>query len=500
MAPPLDAAAIEARYCELTADQTIDPLAPGDLIAQALLAGTWPEDLAELIDAVHPGADRLASSPDAVADFLLSLRRAGFGELIENLRAKVLSARCEAIYRAVNTPNGAGPSVVFVAEKPYFMILRESIALRNRGLRTYLLATKAIPVHLRDCFEAGFDGILDGLHAPAHLAEVVGVLRPTLFHIQCWMFGYHIARMVMENAGDVPCVSEFYDISSAVMPREALCRMLAVQGPSEAKVDTDLAMERHIFRHANGVVHRLSEDVIAEVKTHHGSDVPSLRFFPYPLKRYGGAAGEKFSAKSGRTHLVFAGAVHPTTTRPEFSPIALMHEMFGSLLAQGFAVDLLEDPNRRFDRADPGYGAYMRLESEYPRFRVLDGAPPDRLSEVLCRYDFGINLTDFHPGALKNREMTMRGTMGTKPFAYLEAGLPVLVSAEWQAMACLVADNGIGLVLDLAARHDLNAALSGVSYGELAANVRRYNEANDMNRRIGDLLDFYGALCGKALV
>ena len=136
---------------------------------------------------------------------------------------------------------------------------------------------------------------------------------------------------------------------------------------------------------------------------------------------------------------------------------------------------------------------FLTLGRNYPRMRVLDGVPPDQLSETLAPYDFGILVMVFDDSVLRIGHGQRTGVVANKIFSYLEAGLPVIVSAEYEEMARIVREHGLGLAVASDELPALGSILEEFDYATAAANVRRYNETHGMAQEIGRLIALYDA-------
>ncbi len=171
-----------------------------------------------------------------------------------------------------------------------------------------------------------------------------------------------------------------------------------------------------------------------------------------------------------------------------------MPKAFRSLLSQGLAIDVLHDPNSPLDEADPRIGAYMDLARDFPRFRFKKGVPPDRLAQASSVYDYGLLLFDYDASGVRISESQRKGVVATKIFTYFEAGLPVLVNAEYEEMARIVTENGLGLAIHSRDLDRVAAKLSLFDYEKSVQNIHAFNERHGMDKEIGRLVDFYAQL------
>ncbi len=360
-----------------------------------------------------------------------------------------------------------------------------------RGYQTVLLCLKPLAPSLVDSFQDSFDCIADDLRSFALLGELATRVHADIFHIQCWMWGYHIARHIIDCAGDTPCVCEFYDVTSALLPRDKLYELMASRPDPVGMVDFDLAMEACLFRKADGIVHRLSGDLIAGLQSRYRSLAPTLYFPPWPTTAFCAFSENRLSDETGRHHVVYAGAVHPDSTDPALSSIGNLSETIGKLLSQGVAVDLYLDPHRSIFESRDDYASWFQLDDAYDIFRMFEGVPPQELPNVLSRYDYGLLALEIHPDALNNLANVLDGAIGTKVFSYLEAGLPVLVDCNAKFVAGFLKEYGVGLPVYKDDLKDLAAFFSTADKAGLQANVRRFCSENSMEARIGELEDFY---------
>ncbi len=381
--------------------------------------------------------------------------------------------------------------VIFFAATPYFAIMRQALCLRDHGIQTVLVCTAPIPAELRAVFSTAFDHICDNLKSFTLFGDIATEVNAEALHMQLWMFTYHYARYVIEKCPDKKVICEFYDVSSTVLSRDYLCEMIQNTNMHGPIVDLDLEMERFIFQRASGVVHRMSSDLAERLKRKYEGSADLLTFYPWPLKRFTKTRSDKELPNPNRLKLVYAGALHPSSADIRFSPIAEMHSLFEDLLKQGHCIDVLNDPYRFPLRDDPDFKDWFRLETQYPGFRMLQGVSPDLLPETLSHYDFGLNTLTDNAETIRNRYETVMHVPGTKLFAYLEGGLPVLTHREATFLANYVNQYEIGVAPELSRFHTLSDALSDTDMAALYRNVAAFNEENSMDEKVHDLLDFY---------
>ncbi|HEY0710304.1 MAG TPA: hypothetical protein VGG33_26080, partial [Polyangia bacterium] len=380
--------------------------------------------------------------------------------------------------------------VLFFARKPYFVIVREALALRKLGWRCLLAHVDAVPADLVAGLKAAFD---DVVQVADHLLIVEGFVSRApvaLVHIQCGIFDFALSYAALRGAGSRRTIAEFYDMQ-CFAGSPAL--MATYFGRERAVLDR--AVEGALCREADAVITRFDEAATPAVARHHGPIKRILKFWPHPSNEYL-RYDDSYTPPQGRRpwRLVHVGGLPPKA--PDGAIIGQgFLPAIERLAAQGAAIDFLHDPHRDFAKQDGAPEVLARAE-HIPRFRIEPGLPPDRLASRLCSYDFGLLLNWMPPGWLKAPEEQRRYAVATKIFTYFEAGLPVLVNEELETMARLVRDHGLGVVVKSDDIPDLLPRLAQIDVVALRANVRRYNQLHNMDREIHHLDRLYRDLVG----
>ena len=414
--------------------------------------------------------------------------RQGMGGLIRRHNLKIIGGGHRDFTDRVNHETGAARRVVFVAESPYFLILREAMYLRRNGFKVHLATLWPISEKLRPLFENHFNSIADTAGNIPLLRLLLQGLRPDLFHVQCRMWAYYLGRMCIENAGDAGVVCEFYDITSLFASREDLAAVWSAD-----MADLDIGLERYMLHKADGVLSRFPSWIMAEWAERHEAEPLYMEFQSYPCTEFSDTGGARLSNDDSVIRLVFAGGLIPIDeNHPQFLfPEVGMLGAFRSFLEQGLALDILHNPHMDRTEEEQAFAQYHDLENSYPRFRILNGVPPDRLAAALVPYDFGILLFDYDSSTARLGEFHKRGVVGTKIFSYLEAGLPVLVNTEYEHMASIVTEHGLGLAVHSSDIPRLAETLAAFDLDAAAANIEKYNSEHGMEREIDRLIGFY---------
>ena len=461
--------------------------------------------IAEIFETVLPSCDpglqqRILSLLERIRDsggvFKLmkelgnTLINCGHADLLDRHYSRVLDAVSTDFISAVNEGGGNGRTVVFLAKVPYFLILREAIYLKRNGYRVFLVSTWPVSEELERTFAENFDAVCSAFGSFRITRSMVRSLTPDVFHVECWMWFYCLPRMVIENKGQAAVVCEFYDVISLYGTRDDYCKI-----KKPAVVDLEFHLERFILRHADAVLHRFPPDAVEVWKETQGAMPREIEFQSYPCPEFIHYSSEKKSHQDGVKRFVFAGAIPPekkTHMLGLFGDFGLLG-MFRKLVDQGFAVDAMPPPHYRVEEEDEGYAGIFQLTRDNPRFRILEGEPPDSLARRLSVYDFGLYLYDFGPDLdiLRMNDVQIKRACSTKLFAYLEAGLPVVVNAEFERPAQIITENGLGIAVYSSEIGRLSEILVGFDYEESAKNICAFNAKHGMDQQIHRLIALY---------
>ncbi|HER25488.1 MAG TPA: hypothetical protein ENI69_00085 [Rhodospirillales bacterium] len=419
-------------------------------------------------------------------------RSAGFDDLFIHHNARIIGSRLDDFADLVNAAT-EGKTVVFIAEHPYFVILREAMYLKRNGYRVFLVSLWPISKNLRHLFDEHFDAVLDTGGDAFLLAATLKRLDADILHVQCGMWGLYLGRLAIENKGRAVVVCEFYDITSVYAKRDLLLTNWSV-----AAVDFDFAMERYIAHHTDAVITRFTQKAISEWSARHGATPRHVTMQAYACPEFTAYGDGKLSKKDGVIRLVYGGTVIPVNENqpPELFPETGMPKALRSFLEQGLAVDILHNPHSPIREDDPAYAPFVALEMEFPNFRLLNGVPPDEFAQTLAVYDYGILLMDYDKSVVRIGEGQEKDSVSTKIFAYMEAGLPVLINAEYAEMARIVTESGLGLAVHSSELGVLAKTLARFDYETAVANVKRYNEEHGMAKEIHRLIALYDEIRG----
>lgn len=402
--------------------------------------------------------------------------------------------RGRAFIDRVNRDARERPTVLFVAPWPNYKFLREAEALRARGVACYLIALRhdhlVIEVLERQEFRTAFDEIHEVRRNPLILLALLRQLRPAVFHVHGEPWTHAVVRTVNEGKRSSACVVELEDVFTVYAERGVMHRVW----PKE-KVDFAYAMEGHACRHSDGVVYPFAPGVQDELEARHGTRFEGIHFPCYPSPSFTDFGGAKESARDGRLRTVWAGNVWlPNPGFPEeLFPSAGLVRTLRTLLDDGIGCEIVIDPGKYADFNGPGWSVYTDLR-RYDHFRLGLGVPPAQLSQRINHADFGLQFAAYDPDRILVRPSKLRFQISVKFFAYLEAGLPIVVNSEFAFIADLVERHGIGLAVGIPELASLGERLRSFDREAAVENIRRFNHDHSMHREIERLMAFYERL------
>lgn len=215
--------------------------------------------------------------------------------------------------------------------------------------------------------------------------------------------------------------------------------------------------------------------------------VPELRIVPAPPRSW---ARPPIAARTGPWRLVHAGQIKPSSSsRRIFGDLHVLPTI-RALLRQGLYVTAYAPAV--VGPLDDALGEYLDEARIDPRFRVEPRLPVGSLVDALHgHFDYGILLYPFDDDLVVGRRH-LQTALASKLFAYVAAGLPVLVSPELGYMAALVREHGIGLVVARDEIATLGDRLATVDHSALCAAVARAQPEFCIERHLQGVLSLIG--------
>lgn len=409
------------------------------------LAGLSAREQGEIVKlALRMMAERF--DPHALSCYLRAYAAFGLGkavdgpETLDALMRELAASRYADFAAMVNNAAQEQRTIVFLSSRTDYKPLRLSIALRQKGYRTFFIGLDRQPPDIQDLFHREFDAAVILPFVPTLLKGLLESLHPQVFHVQCAMLYYYLGRMADEAKGDAICTAEFNDITSYFLSRDALNRFFG-----KPVVDLDWSCEAYACNHADIVLHQWAEGFADQWRIRHGGLTRVLEMQPHPVAAWLPEDSEP-SSTNDLPRLVWAGQVPGRLScPPDFNDGYYLGEAVEQLLEQGLAIDIFQNPMHIAQFKDPNLKFYGDLMDRFPLFRAMPGVRPDLLARKLAGYDFGLLLFDIDfdkSSATPEKNIFM---LTNKLYTYIEAGLPILVNKEYPFMANFVETNGLGL-------------------------------------------------------
>lgn len=315
----------------------------------------------------------------------------------------------------------------------------------------------------------------------ARFAEVLAALPPGPIYLQAhgrWSFLGQLAAAA--NPG-LRVIQELWDWMDAFVEPAHEQAFVDDGVYTAAEIAMMRISEAWVRTRAAGFVHKhggAALDVVVADAT-----VPEVRIVPCPPRAW---ARPPVPRREGPWRLVHAGQIKASSSsRRVFGDLHVLPTI-RALTAQGLLVTA-------YASALPG--ALREALPEYadeaagnPRFTLQPRAPIEQLVAALHgAHDFGLLLYPF-PDDLVVGRRHLQTALASKLFAYVAAGLPVLVSPELGYMAELVRNHGIGLVVPGSELHSLAARLDDTDHDALRAAVARVQPEFCIERHLPDVL------------
>lgn len=196
-------------------------------------------------------------------------------------------------------------------------------------------------------------------------------------------------------------------------------------------------------------------------------------FINHPIqKRY-------FHHSTSTNDIVFAGGIPPFQKRRpnklfgDAQLISTLKLFFKDNFPYKF--DVYNNPYIvNFNDYKKFYKPHYELMANYPNYRFLFGYEGNQIRKVLSTYKIGAMFYDFKDNIIgKNHFKNM---IPTKFYLYLEAGLPIILSEEWEEAAKIIQNHNLGTVIKQNEIKNLKNILDNLDFDNLKSNVLNYRE------------------------
>lgn len=337
-------------------------------------------------------------------------------------------------------------------------------ALRTAGWRLLGVYLQGEPPRSTFDFTYACDGSL------ARLAALARELSGSVY-LQAhgrWAF---LSQVIAAANSELRIVQEVWDWMDAfIEPQHE--ELFAEEGLfSREEVVLMRLAERHVRTRTAGFVHKHGGSLLDEVVA--DRTVPEVRIMPCPPRRW---ARAPHPDRSGPWRMVHAGQIKSShTSRRIFGDLHYL-PLIRSLTAQGLLVTAYGPATPPGKSHDEMLAEYVREAGENRYFELRERVPvSDLVAAMHGNHDFGLLLYHFDPDLAVGKRH-LQTALASKLFAYLAAGLPILVSRELEYMAQLVEEHAIGLVLERDQIAGLADLLQRVDYRALCESVTKAQE------------------------
>ena len=384
-------------------------------------------------------------------------------------RLVLLENKCRSI--AAEIQSSPLPKIIYVATNRNHSLSRQSWALRKYcGWESTVIFWNDIEESLDELDRKSFSRIIclkeDILPKSSYL-QLFYIFRylenvDALVNVFVNTPGQELALSVMKFSC-LPVIFQPVDLFTTTHNRDIFELIWGKE-----KVDFCFKAERYIFDNAAGVIHK--ESTVTESLISPPVRCPMLNFYDYVVEEYCMPSKGKLGKE---LKLAYTGSFHPTYWPDEAQNVSRQFYHAVSLLVrQGISVAVYGGRYHGIGMEAQAYIEWRLLEKRSNGlFKMYGNLPRDRIIFELSKYDFGI-LNGFNYITERNDNPNLfKTTLGTKLFAYLEAGIPVLVQRDYEGMVRFVEEYGVGIILEKGDIGNLKTVVRNSDYGLLCKNV-----------------------------
>ncbi len=247
------------------------------------------------------------------------------------------------------------------------------------------------------------------------------------------------------------------------------------------KIFFQKVFERICFKMANGVLHkgRPGELKLLDYKV----NIPDLSFVPGCLDEWICSPTKK-KKETEEINLVYAGGPWESYYgNISFSKIV------GKIISQKIHFSVFGDFNNEKERKL----FYENIKnSKY--FHICEKERADKLSSKISEYNYGI-LPNFYEESIGNSIAQIE--TADKLSAYIEAGLPIIVSNQFKFLVKIIEDNKIGFSIGYKDLKNLKRIIMKRDYKKMKENMGNAQEKFKLSKNIWRLEEFYKKVRGN---
>ena len=233
--------------------------------------------------------------------------------------------------------------------------------------------------------------------------------------------------------------------------------------------------EKYMLDSCNGLITNLGGEFFRETVEKRVQNA----FFYMPLRDKHFYRFEKKYSLGGSIKLCHAGTILPASHSSEFRADGIMHDVFKSIAHDEVEIDIYPTDS------DDDLSCYSTLSNigMKSNMKIYD------LLSAIQGYDFGIILNDFRKVNAELKKPA-KYLFPTKIFTYLSAGLPIIITKEYEAANEFLLLNGLAIVVDLERLEYLHDTIRSSDYCAMKKNVAKFQENYSLQTKQRELGDF----------
>lgn len=380
----------------------------------------------------------------------------------------------------INTPSHK-KKILYITITPSFNLLRQSIYIQKNGNYETILLMES--PWLLKLMEQHFDAvyIYDTYY---ELANILKEVKPYLVHVQGSMLGSDFLCIFAKLLSETKTIFEFYDVPSLCASKED-----SINAWGKKNSELGFFSEQFVCENADGIIFGYSHIAADKLKNRYNIKSPLLEFHSYVCDEFVANGNNiKYSQGDGKIHLVYGGTVTTSILPKKIFGYEFL-DLVKEITNQGICFDIYTTPHTSPIKFELLYSDYISFSKKNDLFRFMKGLFLDEASHAFSKYDFGIIAYLFNQGTFSDESNATR--IPAKFFLFLEAGLPVIISEEFEYVSTLVREYEIGIVVSQNDIYNLSAIIPTYDYKKLKNNVLAARNKLSMETHINRLLQFY---------
>ena len=254
-----------------------------------------------------------------------------------------------------------------------------------------------------------------------------------------------------------------------------------------ARKDPTVELEAAVLNAADHIVHKLPEPAWITLRDAYDLQCWGSTVLNYPHSRF----SRRTERRNPQTlpHVVYAGGIVPyeiALTRGHGNHV--FDDLIQLTAADTFELSIYVNQNAR-EMPWHQHEHYFDLQETHKHFHFERGLPYDSVTQALSRFDAGIffdnvRLSSYNPAHFEFN-------ISSKFFTYLEAGLPVVVYEEAEAMADLVRSFGLGTTYRAQELHTIVPAVREIVGNDYLGGIEAFRREFSMESYAQTLLEVH---------